>query len=30
MELWEALMRVDPTLDEQKARKVAQLAQANS
>ncbi|KAG7377540.1 hypothetical protein PHYPSEUDO_011491 [Phytophthora pseudosyringae] len=30
LELWEALMRVDPTLDERKAREVACLAQATS
>ncbi|KAE8999680.1 hypothetical protein PF005_g15521 [Phytophthora fragariae] len=30
LELWEALIRVDPTLDEQKAREVARLAQAAS
>ncbi|GMF42026.1 unnamed protein product [Phytophthora fragariaefolia] len=30
LELWEALMRVDPTLDEQKARKAARLAEAAS
>ncbi|POM68848.1 Hypothetical protein PHPALM_14934 [Phytophthora palmivora] len=30
LELWEALMRVDPTLDERKAREVACLAQAAS
>ncbi|KAG6623001.1 Elicitin protein [Phytophthora cinnamomi] len=30
LELWEALMRVDPTLDEQKAREVARLSQAAS
>ncbi|KAG3109227.1 hypothetical protein PI125_g11117 [Phytophthora idaei] len=28
LELWEALMRVDPTLDERKAREVARLAQS--
>ncbi|KAG6960791.1 hypothetical protein JG688_00009416 [Phytophthora aleatoria] len=28
LELWEALMRVDPTLDERKAREVAGLAQS--
>ncbi|RLN54598.1 hypothetical protein BBJ28_00009551 [Nothophytophthora sp. Chile5] len=27
LELWEALMRVDPTLDERRAREVARLAQ---
>ncbi|KAJ8518167.1 hypothetical protein ON010_g18235 [Phytophthora cinnamomi] len=30
LELWEALMRVDPTLDERKAREVARLSQAAS
>ncbi|RLN02940.1 hypothetical protein BBJ28_00000943 [Nothophytophthora sp. Chile5] len=30
LELWEALMRVDPTLDERKAREVARLAQTTT